>query len=928
MARNFSAAFEIDGVAANRVVRFSESHRLGKPPELHIELRYNMQVPTVNMVGCPAVLTAGFGDAEPRKFIGIVEEASVIGSSITGDGVHAYELKVVPRLGLLARSTSCQIFQEQNVEQIITSVLDAHGVSDYEWRLSGEHPEHVYRVQYQESALAFISRLCEQEGIYFFVEPDGDKEKVIFADDNSRSKPILGDETLLVRGLTNMDAPGDYALVPHDTVRVRSGKFSLRDYNHEKPKLDMTAEVEAKLDTELEVYDYPGEYSEPDQGKALAQIKLEAEQAWRNTVKIVASCPRVTVGRSLKLADTADLDDEYFVVAARHEFQDVGHESGGAPMDLKVSATLIPKTIPYRSRLTTPRPVIHGPQTARVVAPTGSETETIHTDEQGRCKVKFHWDRSDVQDDKASCWMRVSQMQTSGSLVLPRVDWEVVVEFLEGNPDRPVITGRLYNGVFMPPYALPEGKSRTSLQSASTPGGGGSNEIRFEDKAGSEEIMIHAQHDMVMKTANNKSKTVGNNETINVAVDSSLSVGADQTVKITKGNQNTIGADQTISVGGNRTVEVNAVTGLTVHGSATSSIGGNQFEMDGNPLEGLLTLAAQKVQEFLEAKAGEAIATIEGHVQGAVDQALGPINDLTGQAEAMGNNMQALADGDMSAISGMVGDASGIPGAGDFARSLGGDDGGEGGGVSGGPLGDVVAGGNMITAAANNAVQASSVAASGAANQAISGGVGAAHNALRSALGFDAQGGGGESGANVGGPEGSVDAVDGTDRTKGPGHAIRKIAGNHSETVGSVKVLAALDGLNTNVAGNMTQDAGLAHLEVIAGDRAESIGGDKTEKALGLVVLSKGGESEKVAGARTTMVGGAIIDKHKGSHEIEAGGPATFVGAFHKYDAKGKITLKCGASTVVLDGGGLTITTPALAIAGAKIQLTKKVTEN
>ncbi len=305
---------------------------------------------------------------------------------------------------------------------------------------------------------------------------------------------------------------------------------------------------------------------------------------------------------------------------------------------------------------------------------------------------------------------------------------------------------------------------------------------------------------------------------------------------------------------------------------------------------------------------------------------MGPINDLTGQAEALGNNMQAVADGDMSAIGGMVGDASGLPGAGDFARSLGGE--GEGGdGPSGGPLSDVVEGGNMITAAANNAVEASGAAATGAANQAISGGVGAAHNALRGALGFDPIGGGGESGANVGGPEGSVDAVEGEDRTKGPGHAIRKIAGNHNETVGSVKVLAALDGLNTNVAGNMTQNAGAAHVEVMAGNRAEAIDGNKTETALGLVVLSKGGESEKVAGARTTMVGGAIIDSHKGSHEIEAGAPATFIGAFHKMDAKGAITLKCGASEVVLDGGGLTITTPALAIAGAKIQLTKKVSE-
>jgi type VI secretion system secreted protein VgrG len=589
-----------------------------------------------------------------------------------------------------------------------------------------------------------------------------------------------------------------------------------------------------------------------------------------------------------------------------------------------VQATLVPKDVRYRLPQRTPRPIIHGPQTARVVAPPGAEPEAIHTDEHGRCKVKFMWDRSDVKDDRASCWMRVSQLQTSGSLVLPRVDWEVIVEFLEGNPDRPVITGRLYNGVYMPPYALPEGKSRTALRTASTPGGGGSNEIRFEDKAGSEEIMINAQKDMTIATANNKTKKVGNNETSVVGVNQSLSVGADQTVKITKGNQHTVGADQSVSVGGNRKVEVNAVTGLTVHGSATTSVGGNQFEMDGNPLEALLALAAREAQEFLAAKADQAVAAVQGQVQGAVDQALGPISDLTSRAEGLGNNMQAIRNGDMSAVGGLVGDASGLPGAGDFARSLGG---GGGGGPAGGPLSSVVSSGNMITSAAQNAVSGGAAAAASAAQSAVAGGVGAAHSALASALGVDGGGGGGSSMANEAGPEGNVDGVTGTDRAKGPGHSTALVGGSQSETVGGMKITGVLDGINTNVGGSMTQNAGAAHVEIVIGDRGESAEGSKTENALGLVVLSKGGESETVGAAKTCMVGGAIIDKLKGSHAIEAGGPATFIGAFHKLEAKGKITLKCGASEVVIDGSGITITSPMITVMGGKIQLPKSVSE-
>ncbi len=926
MTRSLSKSFDIDGAAATRVVRFRERHRLGLPPVLDVEVRYTTYVPIDDMVGRLARLQCGFDGEAPHVFVGVVEQATVVGSSQTADSAHAYQLRVVPHIATLARNVDSRIFQELDVQEIADAIFADFGVGAVEWRLVGSYPKREYCVQYQESALAFISRLLEQEGIYYFIEPGDDGDTVILTDDSSSAAPIEGDAELPVRGLTSMDIDRDYCRIPADQQRIRSGKFTLRDYNFEKPALDLTASAEGESDTDLEVYDYPGEHAEPDEGKRLAQVRLEAERAWCSTLTVTALCPRLCVGRKLQLTDAGELDGEYFVVGAVHEYAEPGREANASPSDYQVTATLIPADVPYRSKQRTPKPLIHGPQTARIVAPEGSEPETIHTDEHGRCKVKFPWDRSEHQDDKASCWMRVAQLQTSGSLVLPRIRWEVIVEFLEGNPDRPVITGRVYNGTFMPPYALPEGKTRTSLQSASTPGGGGMNEIRLEDKAGSEEIMVFAQHDMSLDTANNKTKKVGNNETTVVGVNSSLSVGADQDIKITKGNQNTVSGDQSITVSGNRNVEVNAVTGLTVHGSATTTVGGDQFEMDGNPLEALLALAAREAQEFLQAKAGEAIAAVQAQVQGAVDQALGPINDLTSQAQALGDNMQAVADGDMGAIGGLVGDASGIPGAGDFGRSLGG--GGDGGGgPAGGPLSSVVEGGNMITSVANNAVSQGGTMATSAANQAIAGGVGAAHSALANALGVGSGGGGGSSVANVGGAEGNVSGQDETNREKGPGHSIAVVASTHAETVGSMKITGVLDGINTNVAGSMTQNAGAAHLEVVVGDRAESTESSKTEKALGLVVLSKGGESEQVKGARTTMVGGAIVDKHKGSHQVQAGAPATFIGAFHKLEAKGKITFKCGASEVVIDGSGITITSPMTTILAAKIQLPKKVSE-
>jgi type VI secretion system secreted protein VgrG len=206
--------------------------------------------------------------------------------------------------------------------------------------------------------------------------------------------------------------------------------------------------------------------------------------------------------------------------------------------------------------------------------------------------------------------------------------------------------------------------------------------------------------------------------------------------------------------------------------------------------------------------------------------------------------------------------------------------------------------------------------------------VGAAHQALAGALGVDASGADGRSTENQAGPEGNVDGQDETDRTKGPGHAMGVIGGSHTETVGGMKIAGVLDGIDTDVAGSMTQNAGAAHVEVVVGDRAESAGGSKTETALGLVVLSKGGESETVGGAKTCMVGGAIVDKLKGSHQVEASAPATFIGAFHKMEAKGTITFKCGASEVVIDGSGISVTSPMISVMGSKIHLPKDVAEN
>jgi type VI secretion system secreted protein VgrG len=782
-------------------------------------------------------------------------------------------------------------------------------------------------VQYNESALDFVSRLLEQEGIFYRTEATDDGEKIIFTDDSTVAPPIDGDNDLPFRQRMGLEIDKDAIYMVNERRRVVSGKFVLRDYDFKRPKLDLTSTAESDAETDLEVYDFPGEYVEPADGKRLAKVRLEAEQAERATLEVRADCVRLMNGRKLKIHDAIhdEINGEYVITGVVHQMGMAGKASS-----YHASATLIPAKIKYRSPRVTDVPLIDGPQTARVVAPKGAPSEEIHTDEHGRCKVKFHWDLGPDEDDKASCWMRVGQLQTSGSMILPRIGWEVIVEFLEGNPDRPIATGRLYNGAYMPPYQLPEGKTRTAILTYSTPGGVGSNEIRFEDKAGSEEIRVQAQYDQTITTANNKTTTIGNNQTKTVKVNTTTTVGANQDVKITKGAQSAIGADQSISVGGNRSVEVNAVTALNAGATSTTSVGGNQFEMDGNPLKALLDLAAEKAAEIATAKADEVLGKVNAAVEDKVNQVMGPINAVTSKVQALGQGMQDVANGDLGAAAPLLANAAGLPMPTSLASAIGGGGGGDeagGGDAGGGDSGGAEAGGGDAGGGGDSPSPTAQLGIDQAVHSAIQNGAHKAADAIGKALGLDSDGGGGESDANDKGPVGDVDGVDATDRAKGPGHGLSKITGSHTEKVGALKVTGALTGVNTNVSGNMNDKIGAARIEMALGNRAEQVDGNKTESALGLVIYSKADETEKVSASKTTMVGGAILEKIAGGHSITASAPATFIGAFHKIEAGTSITLKCGASEVVIDGSGVAMKSPIVTITALKVQMTKSVSE-
>lgn len=937
----FSSALSVGKWKADIVVSFQLDLHVSRPPHAWVDVLVNDELDVDDLVGETASLGFGYiDDDQPRIFGGVIESVTSFGAADSeGTRLFNYRLHIVHPLAMMAWFEGNRIWQDLSVKDIIEKQLEECGLgADHvEMKLTETYLVRDFCVRYDESVLAFVNRLCEEEGIYYFWDLVGGKPKIVFADDSSNAPAIDGDEEVKFVEGGGLADQHDSVWRIFDRRREVSGKFTLRDFNLEKPKLDLTAHKDSDKNADLEVYDYPGIYADVGEGKRLAEVRLQAEQVERHLVDLEGDCARIHAGRKLKIAQSEhhDVSGEFFVVAVTHHMTRIAGEKGAGTLadeSYVTTATVLPKKEKFRAPRITPKPIIEGPQTARVVCPSGAQSEEVHTDEYGRAKVKFHWDLGPAEDDKASAWFRVGQIQTSGSMMLPRLSWEVIMEFEEGDPDRPLVTGKFYNGAQMPPYALPEGKTRTSVQSASSPGGGGRNEIRFEDKAGGEEIMIHSQKDTTIKAANNKTKNVGKNETASVKVDRTLQVGADQEVKITKASQNSIGGNHSVSVGAVRKVECNAVTGLTTGGDASTSVGGMHYEMDGNPLEAIINIAISKAAEIAAEKAAEAAEHVKGAVMGKVNQVLGPVQGVVSKAQQLGGGMAALANGDLSGAGALVTGAAGLPGASAIAGGLGSKGGGGGGG---GGLAPVQPGLAATTKAGpgGKGSSAGGIAAqnylSGKLTDLVGEAVKGARKGAKKLAGGGGEGGGGgggESEANEKGPKGDVDSVDGADNEKGPGHSATDVAGSINETVGALKVQGTVEGIMLN-AKSFSETIGAARAEIVIGNRAESVEGMKKETSLGLIVLSKADETENVGGAKTAMVGGAVIDLVKQAHTISAGAPATFIGAFHKVEAKTKITLKCGGSSIVIDDSGITITSPIVTVTAAKIQLTDKVTE-
>jgi type VI secretion system secreted protein VgrG len=500
------------------------------------------------------------------------------------EGEHLlYTAKVRPWLWLAGRRSDCKIFQFKKVPDIISEVLGKYGFALLP-KLKKKYREWDYCVQYQETDLNFVMRLMEHEGIYFYFEHQEGSHTLVLADDTSCHSPVPGKPTI------KFYAPGDVKVADEEHFRswgvleeVNSGEYITDDYDFENPRGDLKTKRKNPLGhthDAWERYMWPGGYVKYGDGETYTGVRLESLEAQHERTLGETSVRTMAPGYlfNLERCPRADQNREYLALAVNYYFKDnsrMSDGSGAGDSIWEILVTSHPTVLPYRPQQITPKPLTHGPQTAVVVGPAGEE---IYTDKYGRVKVQFFWDRYGTKNENSSCWIRVSHPWAGekwGFVHIPRIGQEVVVDFIGGDPDYPMITGRVYNADQMPPYGLPDNKTASGIKSRSTKGGGPTdfNEIRMEDSKGKEQIYLHAQRNLDSVVEANESRVVGNDRNTRIGHDNSrfvvnddrLVVGANQTVQVQ--------ANQAVAIGGSQAVSVGGDQSNMVGGSRTQSVG-------------------------------------------------------------------------------------------------------------------------------------------------------------------------------------------------------------------------------------------------------------------------------------------------------------------------------------------------------------------
>lgn len=568
------------------VLGFNLTENVSHIPVANLTMVSEQIIPYEEIVRQEGLLTIvnpeGIGNPD-RYFHGIVRKFRHSGMN---GPFHIYEAQLVPSLWLLSLKQNCRIFQDMQLQDIIVKILEESGITSdlYEFRLEHQDIFNKFNLQYNETDLHFIYRLLEKEGIFYFFEHYKDRHVLVFCDTNAYYQDIVGDTSVPFNS-GGMVSANKISISSFDySDRMKSSVHTHTNYNFKTPSADLKTEFKSEYnnpDEEFEIYSYPGSHGETKRGDHLAQVRLESMATLKEKGRGQSNCTRLTAGATFTLSDhnIEKFNQEYFLFGIAHEGQQPTALKEQAPENAipkySNTFTVIPSSVTYRPELRHPKPMVPGLLSAIVTGPKGEE---IWPDEYGRVNVQFHFDREGQMNEQSSCWLRTIQFwngTTWGSQFIPRVGDEVLVSFVNGDMDYPIITGSVVNAAKQANYALPANKTQSGIRTRSTPGGTDANfnELRFEDQIGKEEVYLQGEKDWNILIKNDKGQRIGHDET--------LHVGNDRTKLVTMNQSETIGVNKTIQVGVNHTEAIGVNETRTIGGCKTETIGINFMETVG-----------------------------------------------------------------------------------------------------------------------------------------------------------------------------------------------------------------------------------------------------------------------------------------------------------------------------------------------------------
>ena len=627
------------------MVRFVGTESVSSLFNFHLEViaENKKQIAFDKLLGQKVTASLATGEESKRYFNGICSRVS---QGMRGVEFTAYRLELVPEFWMLTRKAQSRIFQRESVPDILKKVLAGLDVT---YELRGTFHQRDFCVQYRETDFNFASRLMEEEGIYYFFKHSNGSHKMVVANTPQSHPAIPEHASIIFEGLGGGLRDEDRIQTWEKVQELRSGKHTLWDHCFELPHKHLEAEKEL-LDTvqagsvahklkvppsiPLEIYDYPGAYAQRfdgvdkgggDQPAELQKIfqdnertvgiRIQEEAVTALVIRATGNCRHFVSGHKFTLERHFNGDGDYVVTSVQHSASAAAdYRAGeGGEFSYENSFTCIPFALPFRPVRRTPKPVVQGTQTAVVVGPPGEE---IFPDKYGRVKVQFHWDREHKNDLDSSCWIRVGTSWAGkqwGMIQIPRIGQEVIVDFLEGDPDQPIIVGSVYNAEMMPPYTLPANKTQSGIKSRSSLGGGppNFNEFRFEDKKGSEEVYLHAEKDWTIMVENDKNQTVCHDETHTVKHDRTKTVRNHEQSTIIHNRTEKVGDYEKITIGKDRTLNVIENQFITVGQNETYTVQQKKRQSIGDEYTLAATNKLQESSKVIEITAGTTL-TIQG----------------------------------------------------------------------------------------------------------------------------------------------------------------------------------------------------------------------------------------------------------------------------------------------------------------------------